>query len=1099
MGLLKDKKGLSLFNSADFTVTKIEDYMVDISYGQKDWTMVSALREILANMLDTKTEYNYSYNSGIGTIEDKGNGLPRKAFVIGASSKSTDNTSIGQYGEGLKMALVTSLRYGRRVSIRTVGYGVEIDKTYSEEYSTDLMRLLFNSNTQECGTTIKMECSEEEWNDAIDLFLQFKEGYQKIDNNLFLPGGYISILGLKTEEKPNMLFSYDLNDKTITNRDRNTVKSKKLKENMEKILNNIKTQRAVKMYLDGIDAASESEEYKIVLEPKNADVWKSVILKMYGEKVAYSTTLESDIKATANSYKVIRCATKQVQKTLGNIGIVSSKIASKGVKNNVSIVDKDKITYPISKNYVEGWSYVDAGREMLANALDSATDVLKANIYYKDGYCYIEDNGEGIAKKNFVIGNSQKSNSDIGMFGEGLKLASLVMAREDRAMSIETVDYTYYPILEESEDFGTEVFSIKFEKNTKKSGTVIKFKASEEEVGSIKGLFITFKEGVSKLSFDTIEVLLNESNNIYVNGLKSASIDTIFAYNVKDKTLVNTRDRNHINEAKLTDILVYFYNTIDDEVVISKFLTEWQTNKYLYEYKLIVTPRDLNKWQDVAKGLFENYCLVSADMEDNFIAKKAGYRVLSDIPPYVKEILEYCIPRSSEVASEYREKGILFGDKIIYPITDNYISNWSRTDAITELISNAIDTSTDVSLCSEGGTVTIEDKGLGLDKKNLLLGGSGSQNVGKAIGTFGEGLKMSALTLAKLNSKLRIDTVGFSVDVVLEKDKEFDVNVLVFTLTETDREVGTKITFKGSKGDLEDSKGRFLQYSELFKIVADAENIYTPGGFIFVNGVESMKINSKYSYNLEGYSAKKLLNRDRKTLNLESCADMIGNMIGETNSKVLMESMFNLTNTSQYENMLANRTYCIRGQKKRKWRAVMNEVFVNCCLPDGNSEINLVAKDSGFKVLTDLTNLQNALLNYLGMPNSRGVVQLRGDEDVARRVIDPKLLSRKEIVKWDKIKSVVEKEYGSTMVEHLLICEEFVNPDGGETHGLYSSSNGKCYILRKLLSDSYTLSYTLGVMIHEIVHKVTSSYDRTREFENALTNTIGKLLYKLYK
>ena len=76
----------SLFNKK-FNVLKTEDYLVDINYGQKDWSMVSALREILANMLDTKSEYNFDYKDGVGTISDRGCGLPKQAFVIGASTR----------------------------------------------------------------------------------------------------------------------------------------------------------------------------------------------------------------------------------------------------------------------------------------------------------------------------------------------------------------------------------------------------------------------------------------------------------------------------------------------------------------------------------------------------------------------------------------------------------------------------------------------------------------------------------------------------------------------------------------------------------------------------------------------------------------------------------------------------------------------------------------------------------------------------------------------------------------------------------------------------------------------------------------------------
>lgn len=83
------------------------------------------------------------------------------------------------------MALICSLRCNRRISISTKGYGAEVTSVFSDEYNTNLMRVIFNDNSYKEGTSIKIECTKEEWEDAIDLFLQFKEGYQKVDNNLF--------------------------------------------------------------------------------------------------------------------------------------------------------------------------------------------------------------------------------------------------------------------------------------------------------------------------------------------------------------------------------------------------------------------------------------------------------------------------------------------------------------------------------------------------------------------------------------------------------------------------------------------------------------------------------------------------------------------------------------------------------------------------------------------------------------------------------------------------------------------------------------------------------------------------------------------------
>lgn len=1088
----------SLFKG-NFNIVDTVDYLIDIEYGQKDWTMVSALREVISNMLDTKANYIYTYNNGIGTIEDEGTGLPRKAFVLGSSSKSNDNTSIGQYGEGLKMSLITCLRNNRKISIQTIGYGVEAKSVFSEKYKTNVMSLEFNDNTRKVGTCIKIECTEEEWNAAIDLFLQLKEGFQKLDDNLYLPGGFVSILGLKTEEKSGMLFSYDLNDKSITNRDRNVVKSKKLKDNMQKILNNLKTQKAIRMYLNNLIERPEAEEYKILLNPKKVDMWQKTIEKLFGNKAVYSTTIENDIKATAQGYKVIACPNKDIRKTFANIGLESSKEVSKGIKNNsVSLVEKDKITYPISKNYIENWTYLDAGREILANASDAART--KTTIKYENGQCIVEDDGEGIQKKNFVIGNSQKTDEQIGTFGEGIKMAALVMARDDRDMYIETVGYTYKPILEDSKEFGTEVFSIKYKKNKRKKGTRIIFNATEEETNNIRNLFIMFREDIIKKDYGKIEVITNEHSNIYVNGLKSASLETIYSYNIKEKSLVNTRDRNHIDDSKLSVVLSDLYNKTTDKELISDFITNWRDNPYSYEYKLVIIPENLDLWKEVCSTVLNKCCIASSyDMESNFIAKQAGYELLVNIPSYVKEILGECLESSSFVASKYGKKGILLGNRIVYPITDNYIDSWEDLNAIKELISNGIDTKTEVTVDYLGGKrAVIEDRGEGFQKKDLLIGTSSKSKDGEAIGVFGEGLKMACLVLAKDNRVVEIETVGFTVNAHLEKDEEFDSNVLVLEFRKNDRTVGTKITFETAKANIEKAKRQFLYFNPKYKpLDENIPTILTPGGKLYINGVEIQDIHSIYSYNFTGEYGKSILNRDRTNAYEDRLNRMVTETIGKTSDENIIKSILKCK-TSAIEMELGNYYYDIEGKWKRKWKKVAMSVFENSCLPNSNSEINLVAKDKGYKVLINISSSLSNILNYINFPHARDVVKLRGDEDIARRVIEESQLTEKEKIKWNLIKQVIIDSMGENYLNHINICEEFVNPDGGETHGLHSPANNQCYVLRKLLSDKYSIGYMLGVIRHEFVHMDTGSYDRTREFENHLTNLIGEYMEKLY-
>lgn len=1089
-----ERKGASKRKS---NVLSYRDYPVSIEYGQKDWTMVSALREILANMLDLKCEYSYRWENGFGYMEDMGPGLPMKGFIFGASSKDGDDTSIGQFGEGLKLAFITSLRNDRKFEISTVGYGATLEKVYSKEEDVTLMRVNYNDDSRKIGTLMKVECTQEEWNEALGLFLAFKEGYQKVDNNLFLPGGFISILGLITENMSNLVFSYDLSDKSVINRDRNAIKSRGLKENMTKILSSLKTQRAIKMYFESMDENPEAEEYKLFLQPKNKELWMQAIKRLYGDKVCYSTNIQNDLKAQTKGYHIIRNITKPLVKTLKYIGLESSKEVSSDIKGNVGFLEKNKIKFTMSEDYCSDWTFVDAGREFLANALDVSGKDIKR--YYKDGFYYIEDNGDGLTKDDFVLGNSvNKGKTDIGKFGEGLKIASLVMTRQKREVEIITVGATYKPVIELNEEFSVNLFSINYEKNKRKKGTIIKFKATEEEIASIENLFIAFKDNYKAIECSDLDIILDndEEGVIYVNGLKSANVNTLLSYNIKDKTLVNTRDRNGVDTDKLSYYLTSAINNIKDEQVIEKFLTGWMDNIHKYEYKLILNPIHSSEFEKVAKRIFTKHCIQGMDMMSNATVKLAGYTLLNNIPPYVREILILCgIPTAEQLALEYNA-GISMENRFVTVISPNYASHWGVVDAARELISNAIDTGAEFDVTFDNNKCVIEDKGDGIKKKNLIFGEGEKDTKDSKIGCFGEGLKMATLVLSREKRDIIIETVGYNLIPKIEFDSDFGVELLVFYMKENDREVGTKITFKSTKTDVISYRKMFLVFNDVFK--KQGENIYSPGGTIFVNGVAvETGVSSEFSYNIVTRRIKDIMGRDRQNLDYDMKVDYLGDIWSSIKDKDLINKYIRAVLSGKYEEIFADRV-SLYGRMKTIWREVAQEVFPKSCLPSLNPHANMVAEDEEFRVLSDIGYKLRCLLEAMNFPTAEKVVALRGDEDVAKKVVEYESLTDEEKEKYDRMMNAIILEYGDVYKNKIIVCEEFTRYEHSKVLGLYVPEYDNCYVLRELLSKNHSMAECIGVVAHEICHRESEALDMTRAFENALTSKIGQLLCKVY-
>ena len=1079
--------------------------MIDLQYGSKDWGIAAGLREIIANAIDTKSKYSYLYEDGVATISDEGSGLPRKAFIMGSSSKSSDATSIGQFGEGLKMCMVTALRNHKKMSIKTVGYGVELEAVHSNEYDTDIMRVLFTDLATEHGTVIKMECSEEEYNNALEMFLQFRKGYKKLERNLYLPGGYLSILGLTTEERPNLLFSYDLNDKSLTNRDRNTVKTKQLKTEMEKILSGIRHKETTKLYLKGLKDVPESEEYKVTFVPKYPDVWKDAVQDIYGEDVVFSSNSEADIKAVYKGIKVIPCPTKAVRKLFESLGYKSAAMKTRRVSaKNVQLTDENKITYPIARNYVDKWTILDAGREIVANALDASEH---AAVTHDKGVCCIEDTGTGIARKHFVIGNSQKETDQIGLFGEGFKLASLVMAREKREMVIETAGYTYKPILEYSEEFGTEIFCIYYEKNKRKTGTSVHFKATAKEVAKIKEKFICFQESIQPVystpELDIYPLKGNEKASVYVNGLQTVQIDAIYSYNVKVRDLVDSRDRNHIDEAKFNNLLTGFYDHVSDTAIIDRIMTAWQESTYYREYSLVLEPEMPMFWYGEVEKLFPASCIESmVSWKSNFIAASAGYQLLRNVPPYILKVLSNSVKTADEIAEKYQDKGIMLNNRIVYPITDDYLPDWKVEDACTELISNAIDTGFFVRAEYVDGKIVIEDTGKGLKKENFLIGKSSSNGVGQAIGAFGEGLKLACLVIGRSTSKgVLIETRDFTAKAVVQEDTNFHANLLYVEINESKRSnTGTKISFTGTKEDLMRSKKRFLEMKE-GKMISDGIHLFQSGeNGIYVNGVMVKPINGLYSYNLTGRYAKQNLTRDRKAFKSPDTADRaVMSLLEDVTDKEIIKNYLLHTSMDMYEsNLFIVDSRWFSTTTKRRWKKVALEVFPDSAIA-GSEETELIlnAKDKGITIL-DPPYCIKCLLREIGFPTVKEALSaLKKDKDI--EVIPPSRLPAAQKKKYDLTVLVAKAEYGDVAAKKMKVAKNLPDTEDGKVvQGLYDRLQDTVYLSYSLFSPEYPIEKLLGVLSHEFEHRKSGAEDRTRDFENALTDKIGELLAQKY-
>lgn len=1082
-------------------------YPMSQKYGQKDWNILSALREYLSNMLDTKCEYSISYKNGFAVISDLGKGLPQTAFIFGESER--DDSQIGQFGEGLKMACLTMLRLNRRVWMETVGFTVLVDKVSSDDViaqvgnakkgkAVDLMEFRFIPNKKTLGTDIFVECTEEELTGAKNLFLTLKD-VDKVDKNIFLPAGEIYLLGLKTTNLPKTLFSYNIEDKTMSNRDRNMIDVSKLQEKVIDVMKEAKNQAFIKEYLTAFKTNPGAFEYQLAFMPmvNKRDVWKKVLNKVY-PKACLSSDIKSDLYAHMMGYTVLRNIPTNVLNVLNTLGLKDSSVYAKNYKGE-GIRQSNKIIFPVSENYVGNWKREQAIREFISNALDAGD---KIRITHNGTEARISDNGTGIARRHFAFGISEKSSTAIGKWGEGIKVGCLVLARTGSPVKIETVGYTYEAKLEYNKDFGMKLLVVYFNKNSRTKGTSIVFKCSESELESSKGMFVQLKGGKRKtISNKEMDVYLDNPGLIYSNGLETAKVNAMFSYNIKNKDIVISRDRNTVDTDLLSQFIKRFLTTTTDETVIYEFLTKWETKSSYIEYLNSFSFSNETLWKKIAKKAYPKACFATYDgtycydrtNDDDFIAKSAGYKLLYKVPDAVKGILVRAgIEKADVIARKFRGKSVIIGDTLIYPMTKDFGKNWSIIDAIKELISNSIDTGAKTSYTYKNGFITISDKGEGLSKKNLLFSGSSKKE--NQIGTFGEGLKIASLVLARNNRDFKVTTKGFEYTATIQRDTQFNADVLVVKMMKSKKRVGTDIIFKGTEKELNDAKTHFLQFNSGFKFMSDG--LYTPGGYIFVNGVYIQKINSLFTYNITG--AKEIISRDRKSVDLEKSKPYITKIISTSDNKKMIEDLITNKDCYKLENqLLINPVSSV----KDIWKQIVKKIYGKCCFATG-TDYDGVARDKGFTLINGISEGIAKLLSSLGVMSSSQVVSLKGDEKQIKKRFDAKKLSQKGKKRFSLAKELFTELYSSRLANKIELVESFKDEvETDSTWGLYNSITDTIYVLAEIVDrvDNYAFDTLMGVLIHEQVHRKSGAYDRTREFENALSMELGRIATLLFK
>lgn len=219
----------------------------------------------------------------------------------------------------------------------------------------------------------------------------------------------------------------------------------------------------------------------------------------------------------------------------------------------------------LSRRYVSDWGAEEAVREILQNAIDRQADGAEVEVSYARETLSVRTLGASLDRSTLLLGESGKDDDRyIGKYGEGYKLAMLVLTREGHRMSIATGGERWVPVFRDSEAFGGETLQLDIYDDAEE-GEYAQFDVggiSPAMMRSFREKFIALDRFMgrdigAKRESEYGTILLEErfKGRFYVGGL-FVQEDTKFAYgyDFAPEHVSLDRDRRAINYYELKEL-----------------------------------------------------------------------------------------------------------------------------------------------------------------------------------------------------------------------------------------------------------------------------------------------------------------------------------------------------------------------------------------------------------------------------------------------------------------------------------------------------------------------------------------------------------------
>lgn len=449
---------------------------------------------------------------------------------------------------------------------------------------------------------------------------------------------------------------------------------------------------------------------------------------------------------------------------------------------------------------------------------------------------------------------------------------------------------------------------------------------------------------------------------------------------------------------------------------------------------------------------------------------------------------------------------------------ETILEDWEVYHAVREIIANAIDeqllTNTkDIEIVKgrDGGWL-VRDFGRGLRYQHL------KQNEDKeklshpdlVIGKFGVGLKDALATLYRHKIKMAIRSQHGCITLDMSSKSGFEdiktLHALVYEPADKNFS-GTEFVLEGVKDeDIAQAKDFFLKFSdEVLLEKTQYGEVLRKGkknARIYINGLRvAEEENFLFSYNITSMTKamRKALNRERTHVGRVAYSDRVKSILLECGKKEVAELL--VEDLKEFETG--------KSHEELKW----TDVAVHACkLLNAQEKVIFLtpyelieakemadrAKDDGIKIVTIPENIKEKIRGQKDLEGNpiRDLEEYKTEwnESFSFKFVAPSQLTTKELEIYNKTSSILSLIGGKPKdVKDILISETMRLEAGGysEAVGLWDFPN---IVIKR--SQLASLSSYAGTLLHEVAHALSGRADISREFEDKLTELLGRIAEK---